>query len=775
MGDPFFYPASPGDVPPDLTAVDRRYRVQLVLVVVYLGLFVLVYVALLGGAGYLLYRSVRFAWHARDEALLGGAAVAGSAAVVVFLGRPLFRRTRQDRSLLLEVRPENQPALFAFIRRLCEEIGAPLPRKVLLSPEVNAAVLGSSSLLNLVVPARQDLVIGLGLVNALNLMEFKAVLAHEFGHFAQKGLRLGPYVYASTRLIGEVVHGSDRVDYVLRRLTAVAEAMFEVASVDVRLALLVLPVVLLLYLLIALMKGFSAFLQWLHRLLSLSNFSLMRQMEINADLVSVSVAGSDAPIDVLVRLPVADNALALAAQDLATAADESLYTRDLFHHQHHAITFLRKLAGQPNLGEPPPLPEGPGPRGDLFRPEDAAVPRMWATHPSNHERELNVKRRYVRSPTDERPAWVLFADTPALRQKITSRFYQHLLERARVPALSEAETVQAFIDEEHAENTFDPRYQGAYDDRYLEPGDLAELVALTRSNPWSAERLIRASAELFSGPVRQVITDYHSRLRELGALDAVGGDEFEFRGQKYHQGEVRRLQIQVGRELTEHRQRLATLDRDVFLAHYQMASQLRPEAGQELLDRYRFQLELQLVLARVTEQRDWLQSVLYFLSSRKEISEDEYSSIVHGAEAGCKTRCADLAAAERLNLPELKNVRPGQPLSRFLLGELTVATFRLDPRRLKPKRLFGILLELARAVSTIRDRAHRLHFKSLAGILAFQVGIHARWSVEAGAGLDQQGPEEGTGAEQERDRSQTQPDAVGFSDRPCGADQPVMP
>ena len=57
-----------------------------------------------------------------------------------------------------------------------------------MSPDVNAACMSRTSLVNLFVEPKKDLLIGLGLVNCVNLSEFKAVLAHEFGHFCQPGL-----------------------------------------------------------------------------------------------------------------------------------------------------------------------------------------------------------------------------------------------------------------------------------------------------------------------------------------------------------------------------------------------------------------------------------------------------------------------------------------------------------------------------------------------------------------------------------------------------------
>ena len=77
-------------------------------------------------------------------------------------------------------------------------------------PDVNAAVFYNESLLSLFLPASKNLVIGLGLVNRLNLSEFKAVLAHEFGHFSQSSMKLGTYVYTANRILADIVYARDR-------------------------------------------------------------------------------------------------------------------------------------------------------------------------------------------------------------------------------------------------------------------------------------------------------------------------------------------------------------------------------------------------------------------------------------------------------------------------------------------------------------------------------------------------------------------------------------
>ena len=62
-------------------------------------------------------------------------------------------------------------------------------------------------MLSLFIPPRKDLLIGLGLVNVVDLVEFKAVLAHEFGHFAQRSTALGRYLYVANQVMRDVIYG----------------------------------------------------------------------------------------------------------------------------------------------------------------------------------------------------------------------------------------------------------------------------------------------------------------------------------------------------------------------------------------------------------------------------------------------------------------------------------------------------------------------------------------------------------------------------------------
>src|SRR5690606_26873812 len=118
-----------------------------------------------------------------------------------------------------EVTATSEPQLFTFLFRLADETGAPRPHRVFLSPRVNACVFYDLSLLNFFFPSKKNLEIGLPLVNALTVSEIKAVLAHEFGHFAQRSMALGNWVYIAQQIAAHIIAKRDALDNFLRFLS----------------------------------------------------------------------------------------------------------------------------------------------------------------------------------------------------------------------------------------------------------------------------------------------------------------------------------------------------------------------------------------------------------------------------------------------------------------------------------------------------------------------------------------------------------------------------
>jgi Zn-dependent protease with chaperone function len=284
------YPDGPDAVPTDLTRPTRAYRTHAWLAMGGLALFVLLYLALASWFSWTAYRLFASLAHGGEPIVVFVAGTC-SAFLAVFMWKALVFVKHRHAIDDIEVTASEQPRLFAFINRLADEAGAPRAHRVFLSPRVNAAVFYDLSVLNLFFPSRKNLEIGLGLVNAVSLGELKAVLAHEFGHFGQRSMAVGRWVYIAQQIAGHIIAKRDALDAFLRGLS----------RFDLRIAWVG-------WLLSLIVWSIRSLTETVFRVVVLAQRALSREMELQADLVAVSLTGSDALIHALYKLNVADEA-----------------------------------------------------------------------------------------------------------------------------------------------------------------------------------------------------------------------------------------------------------------------------------------------------------------------------------------------------------------------------------------------------------------------------------------------------------------------------------
>ncbi|MFT3922091.1 MAG: M48 family metallopeptidase [Myxococcales bacterium] len=466
------YPAGPATTPGDLTAVTEAYKRRAWIAMAVLVGFALVYLTLWGWFGWTAYRlGLELSRRHINVSIMAGCLV--SSLLLLFMSRALLAVKRGAPSEDLEVTAQEQPLLFEFLWRVADEVGAPRPHHVFLSPDVNAAVFYDVSFKNLLVPSHKNLVIGLGLVNALTLGEFKAVLAHEFGHFAQRSMAVGRWVYTAQQIANHLVHSRGIFDRMLRGLS----------RFDIRVAWVG-------WILRLIVWSMRSLLDTVFSLVVMAQRALSREMELQADLVAVSLTGSDAIVHALHRLRAADEAWSIAVPFAFGELSSGHRVADVFSLQTRVTEQMRVVLDDPDFGSPPALPERPESHR-VFEDSIAQPPRMWMTHPPGREREENAKRRYVSAPVDQRSAWSVFADPESLRHKLTDRLLLSP-EAKELPAASQIQESLQRLDAEYTRKGVDPRYRGVYlgrpltreaqhADELYEPqsqADLAQLAAL---------------------------------------------------------------------------------------------------------------------------------------------------------------------------------------------------------------------------------------------------------------------------------------------------------
>lgn len=487
------YPPSPADVPVGLTAPSKKYKRHAWFATLGLLAFIAIYFTLALWFGFTSWHLFTGLANAGDDKfvgnLIGGVALAFLA---IFMLKAVFFVKRGETSTDIEITAAEQPQLFSFINKLADEVGAPRAHRVFLSGRVNAAVFYDLSIANLFVASRKNLEIGLPLVNVLNLGELKAVLAHEFGHFAQRTMAVGRWVYIARQIASHIVARRDAMDTFLQKLS----------NTDIRIAWAgwVLRIVV---------WAIRSLVDVMFRIVVLAERALSREMEFQADLVSVSVTGSDALINALHKLSAADDAW---NRTLSFATDEFRAKRavsDLFAVQTRVIEKMRAILNDGEYCKSPGM--GSSDRR-LFKAALAAPPQMWSTHPASSDRENNAKRVFIAAAIDERSAWMLFDDAQALRDKLS----KHMAGQEEFSPVAVEESLTKF-DEEYSKSYLDRRYQGIYLGRSI-ARRLESTESIYDAEP---EDVVQALDQLYPESLSQDVETLRELESEKSILDAL--------------------------------------------------------------------------------------------------------------------------------------------------------------------------------------------------------------------------------------------------------------
>jgi Zn-dependent protease with chaperone function len=434
-------PPNPLQIPANLSQPSASYRRQALLAMSGLSLFIALYFSIAACFAWSSYRLINMALVDSQHAAVCWIVGLSAGFLALFMIKALFFFKKGGDVQELEITAAAEPQLFEFLYQLADQARAPRPHRVFLSANVNASVFYDLSLLNLLFPSKKNLMIGLGLVNVLTMSELKAVLAHEFGHFGQKTMAVGRWVYVAQQIAAHIVAKRDALDKFLRVLS----------RFDLRIAWLG-------WLLTLIVWSIRSLLETAFSLVLMAQRALSREMEFQADLVAVSLTGSDALIHALQKLQAADDAWDRALHFGYSELHDGRVVRDLFSVQSRVLEHLRQVLNNPSYGDVPALPEQARESHRVFQSDFAQPPRMWATHPLNHEREANAKRLYVPAELDQRSAWSVFDNPQAVRAAVT----QHMLQSDQaVEPVALDESLQS-LDLQFAHETYKGRYRGAY-------------------------------------------------------------------------------------------------------------------------------------------------------------------------------------------------------------------------------------------------------------------------------------------------------------------------
>jgi heat shock protein HtpX len=166
--------------------------------------------------------------------------------------------------------PEQEPRLFAELESIAKAFDEPMPGAVYVVPDVNAFVTERGGTLGL--GRRRVMGLGLPLMRILTISQFRAVVAHEFGHYYGGDTRMGPWVYRVRQSM-------------LRTLVS-----FSAGSISMKIVRFSALSVLARNLVVAA-------LVWYWKLFMRATLAVSRRLEFRADELACWLAGSQALMD----------------------------------------------------------------------------------------------------------------------------------------------------------------------------------------------------------------------------------------------------------------------------------------------------------------------------------------------------------------------------------------------------------------------------------------------------------------------------------------------
>lgn len=377
------------------------YQCAMLIVAAAMLLLPLIYLGLIGAVGYGVYlhavENVDILSKGAGPRALWAKAVAylapliGGPILILFMVKPIFARTI-DESDPLTLDASQEPLLFAFVAKLCETMGAPVPRRIDVDSLVNASAGYRRGLLSLF-SSDMVLTIGLPLAAGMSLPQFVGVLAHEFGHFSQgSAMRLSYIVDRVNIWFAKVVYHRDEWDEWLIETGDSESALVSISVLLTRLAVWI-----------------SRRILWILMLIGgLISSAMSRQMEYDADRRAASVTGSKVMAEALRRLSLLDVAFAMSMRDLQLSWEQ----RKLVDNLPVLVAATAARHSQKTVAE-------------II--EDRAKERagLFSTHPAFRRRQANLaKRNDVGVFAADGPATALFSNFKMIANAVSLTFYR---------------------------------------------------------------------------------------------------------------------------------------------------------------------------------------------------------------------------------------------------------------------------------------------------------------------------------------------------------------
>ncbi|UFH33640.1 M48 family metallopeptidase [Chryseobacterium sp. C-71] len=470
--------------------------------------------------------------------LMIGAGLAGTGFFVFFfIIKFLFKKHINDRSYLTEITRSDEPELFKMIDEIVKEAETNFPKKIYLSYDVNASVFYDSSFWSMFFPIQKNLIIGVGLINTTTKQELKAILSHEFGHFSQRSMKVGSYVYNVNQIIFNLVNDDASYRNSIEKFASFSGYFTIFASLAI---------------------FFTSKIQWvlakMYSYVNIRHMALSREMEFHADEVAANIAGSISLEESLLRLELANNSYDNVISFYEARISKNQSSKNIYREQFFVMNFL---AEQSELETKYDLPHVKLAESGLFNKSKLNIENQWASHPSTEDRVAKLRQLNIIKDVDHQPAKKIFKNFEKTEEKLTAKLFANVKYKPGRTDV-EFETFTTEFKAQYQHDSFDKMFNNYYDNKNPD--------SEVRENSISEDIKFQT---LFNNEKVELVYTLIALENDKKTVEAIASKEFvlktfDYDGRKYKATEAKKLIPEIDQSIVEVKAKIVKNDSDIY-------------------------------------------------------------------------------------------------------------------------------------------------------------------------------------------------------------------
>lgn len=549
--------------------VSDNFKKSAIRSILAISLFVLTYIILVALSLTIIFLCYYIAFSILTEApslftlLIGLGLIVTSSMIFIFLFKYLFTSQKTDRTGFTEITEADQPELIKFINNIAVQVGTPKPKHIYLTPDVNAFVFYNSSFWSMFFPVKKNLAIGMGLIHSVSIDELKGIVAHEFGHFSQRSMRLGSYVYYVNKIVYNMLYNNTDFYQTFAKWGSIHGILSFFTSMSFQAV-----------------RAIQWLLQQLYKLINLNYMGLSREMEFHADEVASTVAGCKPITTSLSRIGFSSSTFEMALSFYDKNIKSNIGCKNIYANY---VAVMEMVAQRNEIEYHHNLTWLDIQEVNRFNKSKLVIKDQWASHPSIEERISRINNLHFETEHENiAVASTLIKNLEDVQISVTETIFKAVKYEGSVTYFDASQFETAFKTE-YEESFFPDVFNNYYNNYNIAQFDFQEIIN-------SGSRNSNQPTELFSDKMVNEVYEYIGLKFDCTVLEDIANKKlkiktFDYDGKKYKSGDAESLVSSLKKERDAAAEKILENDINIFRHFYSISA--ASDKAQDLTEMYK--------------------------------------------------------------------------------------------------------------------------------------------------------------------------------------------